>query len=231
MSMKLLLIDAESTPQSNWLRRRLELENNQVSVSPDWQTGCSLLYQAHFDVVLLTICLAGSEGLALPDRWLLTPCDVPLLLIVSPDTTGNKVWGLESGADDCVGHSVDSRELHARIQALCRRKTGHVTTSSVLRIADLELNQSSRTAYRGDRRIDLLPRECSLLAFLLENKGRVVSKKEILANVWRISDPVKSNKIEVYINYLRFKIDRQSTVKLIHTVPGMGYIIRTTEHD
>ncbi len=227
--MKLLLIDDELT-QSNWIRRRLEYENNQVAVSPDCQLGQTMMAQTQYDAVLLHVHRAESEELHLSDIWPTERYNVPLLLIVSPDTSANKSWGLESGADDCVGFPVDSRELHARLYALYRRRAGYFTASSVFHIADLELNLVSKTVHRGGRSIDLLPREYCLLALLLENQGRVVSKKEIVERVWQRTDVLRSNTVEVYINYLRNKIDRQSSVKLIHTVTGLGYVIRTDSH-
>ncbi|NEU66042.1 response regulator transcription factor [Spirosoma agri] len=221
--MKLLLINSEIN-QADWIRRRLEIENNQVMVIPDWQTGWTMTHQSQYDAVLLTMNIAESNEADL--RWTDERRTVPLLLIVSPDTPDNKAWCLESGADDCVGNSVDIRELTARLYALCRRKSGHFATRSELSIDDLDINLSERSVYRAGKRISLLPREYYLLLFLMQNRERVISKKEILENVWKSANSIRPNTVEVYINYLRNKIDRQSTTKLIHTVVGMGYVIR-----
>ncbi|QHV97379.1 response regulator [Spirosoma endbachense] len=225
MRMKLLLIDSEVS-QADWIRRRLEIENNQVMVSPDWHTGWMMAHQSHYDIVLLAMNLQDSVQLSSFYLWAVETHDVPLLLIISPDTPANKAWVLESGADDCVGNSVDIRELMARLYALYRRKAGHFTTRSELSIDDLNVNLSEKSVYRAGKRINLLPREYYLLVFLMENKGRVISKKEILETVWNAADAIRPNTVEVYINYLRNKIDRPSTTKLIHTVVGMGYVIR-----
>lgn len=222
--MHLLLIASEPTPPPNWLRRQLEFDNNQVSVSPDWQSGIGLLHQSHYDAILVMMHLPETVDTA--QTWSAKPPGVPLLVLISPDTPANKAWSLEVGADDCVSLSVDCRELRARIYALHRRKTGHFQPLSMLTIADLALHINEKTAYRAGRRIELLPREYELLLFLLENKGRVVSKKEIMEKAWCLEIPRKGNSVEVYINHLRTKIDRPSPTKLIHTVMGMGYILR-----
>jgi len=226
--MKILLI-IDELKQSDWLRRRLELENNQVAISPDWQTGWIMAHESQFDIVVVAIQLSESNQNHLLQLWQAENYRVPLFLLVSPDTPANKAWGLESGADDCVGYSVDSRELMARLYALHRRKFGLIPTLSSLRVDDLEVNLVHKTVYRAGKRIDLLPREYYLLAFLMQNRSRVVSKKEILENVWSKIDKIRPNTVEVYINYLRKKIDDQATIKLIHTVVGMGYVIRIAE--
>ncbi|WP_338874691.1 response regulator transcription factor [Spirosoma sp. SC4-14] len=226
--MKILLI-IDELKQSDWLRRRLELENNQVATSPDWQTGWLMAHESQFDIVVVAIQLSESNQNHLLQLWQAESYRVPLFLLISPDTPANKAWGLESGADDCVGYSVDSRELMARLYALHRRKFGTFPTLSSLRVDDLEINLIHKTVYRAGKRIDLLPREYYLLAFLMQNRSRVVSKKEILENVWSKIDKIRPNTVEVYINYLRKKIDSQATIKLIHTVVGMGYVIRIAE--
>ncbi|MCK8491213.1 MULTISPECIES: response regulator transcription factor [Spirosoma] len=226
--MKLLFIDNTAT-EVDWIRRRLEVENNQVIVSTDSQTGWTMAHQAHYDVVLLTVHIPEGGQAETSYQWIAQAHDAPLLLIISPDTPANKAWGLEAGADDCVGHSIDIRELMARVTALYRRKAGQFPMRSVLKAGDLEIKLLEKSVYRAGKRIDLLPREYYLLVFLMQNQGRVLSKKEILESVWNASDAIRLNTVEVYINYLRNKIDRQSPVKLIHTVVGMGYVIRNPE--
>ena len=224
--MKLLLINDAPMP-SDWIRRRLESENNLVAVSTDWQTGWTMAHESHYDVVVLAIQLSDVDQNSLPTFVQTDNRDIPLLLLVSPDTPSNKACALESGADDCVGYTVDGRELSARLQALYRRRAGYPTRLAILRVDDLEVNLIGRTVSRAGQRIDLLPREYYLLAFLMQNQGRVVSKREILDNVWASHESTRPNTVEVYINYLRRKIDQPPAPKLIHTVIGMGYLIRS----
>src|SRR5205823_464257 len=134
----------------------------QVSVSSDWQTGQTMLQQAPYDVVVFNVHRVDTSQF---NRAVKTG-DVPLLVIVSPDTPDNKAWGLEAGADDCVGDSVDIRELMARLHVLNRRRVGQLTALSALQLGDLELNLTDKLVYRSGKPINLLPREYHLLAFL-----------------------------------------------------------------
>lgn len=142
-------------------------------------------------------------------------------------TTDDKVTGLDVGADDYLVKPFEFKELLARVRALTKRHTGVAQTSNILRFADLEVNLDARTVFRSGVKIELTVREFNLLVYLIRNQGKVVSKAEIAEHVWDMNFDSGTNVIEVYVNYLRKKVDRDFPVKLIHTQFGMGYVLKT----
>lgn len=226
--MKVLLIDDEPN-QSSWLCKRIESENNQTLLINDPQLAWTTTQQTQYDIVVLNARLTGANTVVMPKLCRAKTRFLPLLVLVSPDTPTNKAAYLEAGADDCVGHGTDFREVMARLYTLCRHQAGLLTSMLTLRVGALELNQVNRSACLSSHPIALLPREYRLLAYLMRHQGRIISKTELMENVWNKASGIRPNTVEVYINYLRNKIDRQFATKLIHTVAGMGYLIRVTD--
>lgn len=151
----------------------------------------------------------------------------PVLLLSRFGESADKARGLYAGADDYLVRPCDSDELLARIYALHRRRTGGFNAPSILTVDNLELNIAEKVAYRANQRIRLTAREFQLLEFLIKNAGRVVTKAQILEKVWDNPTVSSTNKVEVYINFLRKKIDRDFDHKLIHTAMGVGYLLRS----
>lgn len=151
---------------------------------------------------------------------------MPVLMLTALGTTDDKVTGFEAGADDYLVKPFEFRELIARINALTKRPKETVADATRLRIADLELDLDKKCAYRGGQTIDLTTKEYSLLEYFMRNKGRVVSRMDIAEKVWDINFDTGTNIVDVYVNILRKKIDRNFDQKLIHTRIGMGYIMK-----
>jgi two-component system copper resistance phosphate regulon response regulator CusR len=147
-------------------------------------------------------------------------------MLTALGTTDDKVTGLDAGADDYLVKPFEFKELLARVRALTKRGSTVSHTAQVLKFADLEVSLDAKTVYRSGNKINLTAREFNLLVYLIRNQGRVISKVEIAEQVWDIGFDTGTNVIEVYVNYLRKKIDKDYPVKLIHTQFGMGYVLK-----
>jgi two-component system copper resistance phosphate regulon response regulator CusR len=225
--MKVLLIEDELSV-SSFIKRGLEEQGNVVVQAFDGTTGLKLAYQDDFDVIILDVVMPGMNGIEVCDVLKnKREVDTPILMLTALGTTEDIVTGLEIGADDYLPKPFKFKELLARINALTRRGTaGNKNGSQLLKVQDLEMNLNSMEVYRGGDEILLTAREFRLLEFLLKNTNRVVSRTDILENVWEVNFDLGSNVIDVYINYLRKKIERGFPTKIIKTVIGMGYIIK-----
>jgi DNA-binding response OmpR family regulator len=153
----------------------------------------------------------------------------PVLMLTALGTTDDKVTGLDAGADDYLVKPFEFKELLARLRALTKRYTDNVQEIKVLGIADLEMNLDEKSVRRSGKQIDLTAKEFGLLEYFLKNKNRVISRTEIAEKVWDIHFDTGTNVIDVYINFLRKKIDKEFTPKLIHTMVGMGYVMKVEE--
>lgn len=225
--MRILLIEDEvKTLQS--LRQGLEEHLWTVDIAYDGTTGKRLAEQNVYDVIVSDIILPGLNGLELCKSLRRSGLSTPVLLLSALGETDDKVAGLEAGADDYLGKPFDFREFVARIKALSRRPGTAITAESVLRYADLELNTDAKTVHRSGKGINLTPREFALLEFMLRHPGKVLSKSEISEKVWDVDFDTGTNVIEVYVNYLRNKVDKGFEPKLIHTIFGQGYVLRET---
>jgi DNA-binding response OmpR family regulator len=154
----------------------------------------------------------------------------PIIMLTALGTTDDKIDGFDAGADDYMVKPFEMRELTARINALIKRSRLE-NTEEIIRIADLELDQRTKTVKRGGKELNLTPKEFNLLAYMMTNKGRVLSKSEIAEKVWDMSFDTGTNFIEVYISYLRRKVDKGYDKKLIHTKSGMGFILKEDHED
>jgi len=176
-----------------------------------------------YDCIVLDIMLPGRDGWSVLQHVRRSGSNTPVLLLTARDAVEDRVKGLNLGADDYLIKPFAFEELVARVRALVRR--GHDQKSTVITIADLEVDTASKTVHRGGKAISLSAREYALLEYLVHREGRVVSRGEIWDHIYDQADETTSNVVDVYIGYLRNKIDRDFPVKLIHTRRGMGYVL------
>ena len=223
MSDMRLLIVEDDKKVGAFLERGLREENYAVDVC---RNGADSLYLAQvnpYDVIILDIMLPGKDGFSVCRELRSSGILTPIIMLTAKDTLDDKVLGLSEGADDYLTKPFSFDELLARIRALLRRSQDYKTNA--LRIADLELDPLRRQVTRGSRKIALTGKEYALLEYLLRNQGRVLSQSMIIEHVWDMDYEGASNIVNVYINHLRRKIDRDHAVKLIKTVRGHGYQI------
>jgi len=228
--MKILLIEDEASVVS-LVKRGLSENGLEVSVAMDGATGQQMVAEQSFDVIILDIMLPDTNGIQVCKNLRQKGTETPILMLTALGSTENIVTGLNSGADDYLVKPFKLTELVARIRALDRRnnravKNGQQDQQQVLRIADLELNLATRQAQRSNTVINLTSTEYRLLEFFMKNTNRVLSRMEILENVWEIDFNLGTNVVDVYVNYLRRKIDKDFEPRLIHTMIGMGYIMK-----
>lgn len=223
--MRILLIEDEvKTIQS--LRQGLEENHWTVDIAYDGDTGRRLANQNEYDVLVSDIIIPGINGLELCRQLRRDGVKAPILLLSALSETDDKVTGLEAGADDYLTKPFEFREFMARIKALARRPAAVLQTDQVMRLADLELNPETKMVRRAGRIINLTPREFALLECLMRYPGKVLSKTEIAEKVWDVDFDTGTNVVEVYVNYLRNKVDKGFSQRLIHTLFGQGYVLK-----
>jgi len=224
--MKVLLIEDEAAVAA-MIRKGLSENGYAVTVAPDGQAGLEIGTGNSFDIMILDIMLPGINGLELCKRMRKEGIDTPILMLTALGTTENIVAGLDSGADDYLVKPFKFAELEARLRTLNRRKTGITGKSAdLLQIGDITVNTAAKNVIRNGREIALTSTEYRLLECMVRNKGRVLSRIELLESVWGIDFNMGTNVVDVYVNYLRKKLGNDNDRKLIHTVIGMGYIIK-----
>lgn len=223
--MKLLIVEDEPNLLSI-LRKGLAENSNEVSVALDGTTAIEMLQDYTFDVVVLDVMLPDINGIEICRRLRASKNFVPVLLLTALGTSENIVTGLNAGADDYLVKPFKFGELEARINALYRRAHQDVEKIDTITIGDLEINARAKTVSREGEQIVLTAKEFKLLYYLAKNKGNIVSRDQILDNVWDINFDMNTNVVDVYINYLRKKIDKPFSNKLIHTIKGLGYVIK-----
>ncbi|MDX5348320.1 MAG: response regulator transcription factor [Hymenobacteraceae bacterium] len=226
--MKILLVEDEPKVAA-FLKKGLEEQGYDVTQAYDGFFGRKLALENDFDLIILDVILPNMNGLEVCREIRKQNKAVPILMLTALDTTEDKITGLDSGADDYLVKPFEFKELLARIRALTRR-VSDVPQSEIMQIADLEMDVTRKTVTRSGVPINLTAREFTLLRYLLLNKERVVSRVDIVENVWETSFDMGSNVIDVYINFLRKKIDKGFSPKLIHTLVGMGYVIKEGEN-
>ena len=222
--MKILVVEDESKV-ADFLRKGLEEQGHKVELAFDGFIGEKLALRNEYDIIILDVILPSVNGYELCRRIREKNISVPILMLTALGTTEDKVSGFDAGADDYLVKPFEFQELLARIRALVKRATGVVHTSTIIKIADLELNLDKKSASRGGKNIELTAKEFALLEFLMKNKGRVVSRADIAEKVWDITFDTGTNVVDVYINILRKKLDRDFENKLIHTRIGLGYTL------
>jgi two-component system copper resistance phosphate regulon response regulator CusR len=223
--IKILLIEDEpKTVQS--LKQGLEENNYDVSIAYDGNMGKQLALAHTYQLIVSDIIIPGINGLDLCRELRAQGIQTPILMLTALSTTDDKLNGFEAGADDYLPKPFDFKEFLARVKALIKRSNQTILDAQVLKFADLEMDLNSSLVSRAGQMIHLTSKEFQLLEYFLRNQEKVISKAEIAENIWEVEDENSSNLIEVYVNYLRKKIDKGFSSKLIHTQFGMGYILR-----
>jgi two-component system copper resistance phosphate regulon response regulator CusR len=223
--MKILVIEDEPKVAS-FIKQGLEEQTNDVTVAFDGFFGKKLASENYYDVIIMDLMIPYINGLELCKALRADGVQTPILMLTALGTTDDKVTGLDAGADDYLVKPFEFKELLARIRALAKRFNNNVQEQKVLSIADLEMNVDEKSVKRSGKQIDLTAKEFGLLEYLLKNKNRVVSRTEIAEKVWDIHFDTGTNVIDVYVNFLRKKIDKDFAPKVIHTMVGMGYILK-----
>jgi DNA-binding response OmpR family regulator len=221
--MRVLVVEDEKKTAS-FVRKALQAEGFAVDVLHDGAEALSALTTTPFDVAVLDVMLPGRDGLSVVRQMRERGVGIPVLLLTARGEVSEKVEGLNAGADDYLPKPFALAELVARVRALGRR-TGE-TKAVTLRVGELVLNTVTRTAHRGEKAIDLAPREYLLLEYLMRSAGRICGRMAIVEKVWDYDFDPGTNLVDVYIKRLREKIDADFETKLLHTVRGVGYVMK-----
>lgn len=223
--MKILLVEDEVSLAS-FIRKGIESEGYEIDLAYDGLMGQRMANNNSYDVIVLDVNLPYINGFELCRQIKQESPKQSILLLTALDSLPDKESGFGAGADDYLVKPFEFRELLLRIKALARRNSDYSGLKTVLRVADLELDTEAHAVTRAGQRIDLTAREYALLEYLMINKGKIVSRIDIAEKVWDLHFDTNTNVIEVYINYLRKKIDKDFSPKLVHTIVGMGYVLR-----
>lgn len=226
-----VLVIEDSAEVVALLERVLGDHGFDVLVANDADAGLRLALEERPDLVIVDIGLPGRDGLDVTAEMRRRHLEAPMLMLTARDTVADRVAGLEAGADDYLGKPFDSDELLARLRALLRRAAVSGRPPR-LHVGELTLDPVTREVWRRDLEVSLTPREFALLEFLMRNPGRTVSRATLIQHVWKLSpdDLDAGNIVEVYVAYLRKKIDAGSDEPMLHTVRGVGYVLRAPAH-
>lgn len=232
MNKKILLIEDEVNVVG-FIKKGLTEEGFEVSVALDGNSGVNMAVKNNYDLIILDIMLPDKNGITVCKEIKEVKTLVPILFLTALNTSDNIAHGLNSGADDYLVKPFKFIELLARINALLRRastqtKSEDVVADYIFTMANLVVNDDAKTVERNNQPITLTATEYRLLLTLIKNKGKVLSRVELLESAWDINFNMGTNVVDVYINYLRKKIDSKFDNKLIHTVVGMGYVLKET---
>jgi DNA-binding response OmpR family regulator len=225
-----LLIIEDDEPVLGFLRQGFEGEGYTVDVAADGHSAKNLVAAHSYDLIILDLNLPQVDGIEVLKHLRSAKGRLPVIVLSSRREVEHRVRTLDVGADDYLPKPFAFSELSARVRALLRRSADS-SVNPVLRVDDLELHRMTRTAQRGGRPIELTPKELALLEYLMENQGECVTRTMIIEHVWKMSADTVSNVVDVYINYLRKKIDGSSDRRLIHTLRGSGYSIGLKKPD
>jgi two-component system copper resistance phosphate regulon response regulator CusR len=225
MGLRILVVEDERK-LAEYLRKGLVENGYVVDVAHDGIDGLHFASEGDYDLIVLDVMLPGIDGFRLLET-LRKSKDVPVLMLTARDKVEDRVRGLQGGADDYLVKPFAYSELLARIQALMRR--GRTQESPMLVVGDLAVDLIKRKAYRGEKRLDLTAKEFSLLTTLLQRQGQVLSRTALAELVWDMNFDSDTNVVEVAIRRLRAKLDDPFSVKLLHTVRGMGYVLELRE--
>ena len=224
MAEKILLIEDEEK-LARMVELELRYEGYEVEKAFDGRTGLDRALSGEHELILLDIMIPALSGMEVLRR-LRRESQVPVIMLTARDTVVDKVSGLDSGADDYITKPFAIEELLARIRAALRKRPAAPADAPLLTCGSLVMDVERHTVEVDGRGVELTRREFDLLHYLLENKGKVISRESLLDNVWGFDFVGETNAVDVYIRFLRSKIDEQFGVKLIHTVRGVGYVIR-----
>ena len=217
--MRILLVE-DDTPLATFVRKGLEAEHYAVDVAGDGELARQMAVESDYDLIVLDLNLPKLDGIGVLHALRPKKPSLPVLILTARSSIEDRVQSLDTGADDYLIKPFSFSELSARVRALLRR--GPQTAQTVLRVADLELDRVTRRVTRGGY-IDLTSKEFALLEYLMRNAGRRVTRAMIVEHVWNLCFDTSTNIVDVYINYLRKKIDSDHSPRLIHTIRGVGY--------
>ncbi|PUV22060.1 MULTISPECIES: response regulator transcription factor [Sphingobacterium] len=223
--MELLLIEDEPSVIS-LIERGLKEEGYNISIAMDGYTGLKMAGLNHYDLILLDVMLPGMNGLDVCKNIRMSNNEIPIIILTALNQTEDIVAAFERDADDYLTKPFRLEELKARINRYSRKSKTVSEQKNVLTFDDLQLDRDSKSVQRGNTPIILTATEFRLLEFLMLNRNKVLTRIDILEEVWGMDVDLSTNVVDVYVNYLRKKIDKQFARKLIHTVIGMGYVIR-----
>lgn len=220
-----VLVVEDDAEVSQFIQKGLQSEGIHVTAAYDGVVGRAMINENQYDVVVLDVSMPGMNGYDLcryvKQNW----PSIPVIMLTALGSLDNKVLGFESGADDYLTKPFAFKELVFRLKALSRRHPSHAPLPQKLELSDLVVDTFSHQVWRGGERVTLTAREYALLEYLMVRQGKVVSRTDLLENVWDVHFNTNTNVVDVYVNYLRRKIDRADP-KLIHTVFGVGFILK-----
>ncbi len=222
--MRILVVEDEQR-LGRLLRRSLEAVRHVVDVATDGETGLAAARGGEYDVIILDLGLPDVDGVEVCRRLRAARVGTPILMLTARDEIEDRVHGLDAGADDYVGKPFALSELLARVRALSRRPQPEETAGE-LRLADLRLDVAGRRAWRGNRPLTLSAKEFALLEFMLRHAGQVLTRQQIVEQVWRYDFDGLDTIVDTYIHYLRDKVDANAAPRLVRTVRGVGYVLR-----
>lgn len=222
-----ILIAEDDAPLATVIAQAFKSEDHVTQVAPAGDDALQRMQNEVFDFLILDLNLPVISGSEVLHRVRSENPDIPILILTATDEVAERVACLDAGADDYLTKPFSFSELSARIRAVLRRK--NQPGQAYLKVADLELDYMQRTVHRGGRMIELTPKEFSLLEYFMRNPGRHITRNMIIEHVWKLSPDTMTNVVDVYVNYLRKKIDEGEKIKLIRTVRGVGYVFGFNE--
>lgn len=229
MSKSVVLIIEDNRKLARVLKLELELENYTIETAHDGLRGYELAVSKSWDLILLDIMLPKLDGLEVLRRFREQNTQTPVILLTVRDSIPDRVRGLDQGADDYVTKPFKVEELTARIRSCIRRHEGQHFVHKVWKIADLSIDEDKRQVKHGGNVLELTKREFDLLVCLVKHKNQVLNREQILKEVWGFDFMGDTNIVDVYIRYLRVKIDQGMSNALIHTIRGVGYILKDSD--
>jgi two-component system, OmpR family, copper resistance phosphate regulon response regulator CusR len=226
LERKTILIVEDEAKVAAFINKGLQTQNFVSDIASNGFDAIALFNQNRYDLIILDIGLPDISGIQVCEQIRKSNSSIPILMLTAMGSLADKLTGFEAGTNDYLVKPFDFMELLARVKSLLQHYPSRAKPHEKLQIADLELDLNEKIARRAGKEIELTAREFSLLEYLMINKGKVLSKLELAEKVWDINFDTRTNFVEVYINYIRNKIDKGHVNKLIHTVVGLGYILK-----
>lgn len=220
--MRILVVEDEPKV-AGFIKKGLQEEGYAVDVAPDGAEGLAMVGMNVYDAIVLDLMLPKKNGIEVMREIRSKKLNVPVLMLTARDTVADKVMGLDAGADDYLTKPFAFQELVARLRSLLRRGKAEIT---MLKVGDLTLDPATRKVKRGEAELALTAKEFSLLEYMMRNVGKPLSRTTLSEHVWDINFDRMTNVVDVYINFLRNKVDKDFEKKLIHTVRGVGYVMK-----
>jgi two-component system copper resistance phosphate regulon response regulator CusR len=223
---KTILIVEDESKVAAFISKGLLTQNLLNDIAKSGLEAIELFNKNHYDLIILDIGLPDISGLNICEHIRKSNQSIPILMLTAMGSLSDKLSGFEVGTNDYLVKPFDFMELLVRVKSLLQFSRSDIKSSETIQVSDLELDLKEKVARRSGKEIELTAREFNLLEYLMKNRGRVVSKIELAENVWDINFDTRTNFVEVYINYIRNKVDKGFSNKLIHTVVGMGYMLK-----